>query len=205
MDLSSFPAVSWKRRVREPGGNAAPGHEKILQMSGEKAIRSEVRKLKGQDTGGWSFQEQSSRVMREWDTHPDSDEGGVWCPWLVLVSKELYTARTGWGWGAEWLKGVARRSAPSPEAQWRKYLAHWRGLRRRECPQRTALRPSPAVKGAFRVVEGGGCPLRAPVDIMGRVSRGRMSEVLGHERDVWEREWGLSDFTGSLNFWQWPR
>lgn len=41
--------------------------------------------------------------------------------------------------------------------------------------------------------------IESTVVIMGRVSKEQKSEVLGHETDVWEWEWGLADFTGSLN------
>lgn len=47
-----------KRSIRKPGVSAALGHEKALEMLGhdygrvgEKALRGEVRELKGQDTG----------------------------------------------------------------------------------------------------------------------------------------------------------
>lgn len=52
--IISSSALEDKRSIREPGGNAAPRHEKVLEMLGddydrvrEEAFRAEVRELKG--------------------------------------------------------------------------------------------------------------------------------------------------------------
>lgn len=53
--------------------------------------------------------------MNEIDTHPDSQEGAVWCHWLVQASRS--TTLQEQGVDGEWLKGVAIRASPSPAAQ----------------------------------------------------------------------------------------
>lgn len=142
--------------------------------------------------------------MCEWDTHPDSDEGRVWCNWLAQASKEHDIARTRGRGREEWLKAVARRSTPSPEV-------FQRILEKMHCSLKQAAEEGVCSEESSQLrrwregrlhrswgTMGAGLLTESTVVIMGRVSREQRSEVWGHEADVWEWEWGLSDFTGSL-------
>lgn len=113
------------------------------------------------------------------------------------------------GGGGKWLKAVARRSTPSPEVQRILEKIHGslkqaseKGVCSEESSQLRHWREGSIHRSWVRMCAE--LLIVSTVVIMGRVSREQKSEVLGHATDVWEWEWELADFTGSLNLW-WMR